>query len=120
MPGWGEWSGPGVKQQKQKPKVVQAPGGIEASKRKDFRARWMSLSMKKGRKRYWLAILVNQAAKYMQTRVPHGFQTQRPIRERTIANPLGKEWNPQTSFSKMTKPRIITKLGAVIAPLKKQ
>jgi U3 small nucleolar RNA-associated protein 14 len=38
--------------------------------------------------------------------------------ERSLRAPIGKEWNTRDTFQKMTKPRVITKLGQVIDPLK--
>jgi U3 small nucleolar RNA-associated protein 14 len=38
--------------------------------------------------------------------------------ERSISQPVGAEWNTREAFMKMTKPRVLTKLGKVIDPLK--
>jgi U3 small nucleolar RNA-associated protein 14 len=38
--------------------------------------------------------------------------------ERSISTPVGSEWNTRQTFLKLTKPKVITKLGKVIDPLK--
>lgn len=53
----------------------------------------------------------------MQTQVPHGFDNREQY-ERTIMTPLGKEWNTQGSHNKLVQPRVTTKVGAVIHPLR--
>lgn len=53
----------------------------------------------------------------MQPRLPHGFENREQY-ERTIMTPLGKEWNTQSAHKKLVQPRVTTKLGHVIAPLK--
>jgi U3 small nucleolar RNA-associated protein 14 len=49
--------------------------------------------------------------------VPHGFDNREQY-ERTISNPLGKEWNSLQSHNSITAPKIRTKLGTPILPLK--
>lgn len=38
--------------------------------------------------------------------------------ERTIQNPIGSTWNTQRAFQKLTAPKIITKAGHIIKPIK--
>ncbi|KAG1562453.1 hypothetical protein G6F49_000910 [Rhizopus delemar] len=54
--------------------------------------------------------------KYQATTVPFPFKTVEQY-ERSLATPVGNEWNTSQTFSKMTKPRVLTKLGKVIDPL---
>jgi U3 small nucleolar RNA-associated protein 14 len=37
--------------------------------------------------------------------------------EQSLRTPMGSEWNTNAIHQKMTKPRVITKLGSVINPL---
>lgn len=53
----------------------------------------------------------------MLPELPYGFEN-RAQYERTISNPLGKEWNTLQSHGSLTKPKIKTKVGAIINPLK--
>lgn len=39
--------------------------------------------------------------------------------ERSVRAPVGKTWNPETAFKKMTKPKVVTRLGTVIKPMDK-
>ena len=59
----------------------------------------------------------NKAATAFQvTAVPFPFQTREQY-ERSLQQPLGPDWNAQTSFQAAIKPRVITKRGAVIDPI---
>jgi U3 small nucleolar RNA-associated protein 14 len=49
--------------------------------------------------------------------VPHGYESKAQF-ERTMRMGLGKEWNTATVFQKRVKPRIVTKPGQVILPMK--
>ena len=53
----------------------------------------------------------------MQPRLPHGYDTREQY-ERTISNPLGKEWNTENSHKQVVQPKVVTKTGVFIAPLK--
>ncbi|KAI9088492.1 Utp14 protein-domain-containing protein [Phlyctochytrium arcticum] len=107
LPGWGSWGGIGLKPKK-KVIVKPKPGdGIEASKRKDAKLAHVIINEKR----------LKKSAKYMVTKIPHGFGNKEQY-ERQIRNPLGKEWNASTAFADLNKPRVQTKLGVVIAPLK--
>ena len=53
----------------------------------------------------------------MQQKIPHGYDTREQY-ERTISNPLGKEWNTEKSHRQVVQPKIVTKIGTFIAPLK--
>lgn len=53
----------------------------------------------------------------MQPKLPHGFDNREQY-ERTISNPLGKEWNTENAHKAAVQPKVITKLGAFIEPLK--
>lgn len=48
--------------------------------------------------------------------VPFPYQTREQY-ERSLQQPLGREWNAQTTFQQVTKPRVITKKGMVIDPI---
>ncbi|RIA97330.1 small-subunit processome [Glomus cerebriforme] len=108
LPGWGSWSGKGVKKPKKKKLVLAKPlpGGIEASKRKDAKLQYVIINEKR----------IKKAKKYLSTNIPHPFETREQY-ERSLRTPLGTEWNTQEVFQKIVTPRIITKMGTVIDPL---
>ncbi|KAI9285465.1 small-subunit processome [Umbelopsis sp. AD052] len=108
LPGWGAWGGKGLKDRKNKVVKKALPGeGVVASKRRDAKLGNVIISEKR----------IKKAAKYQVTSIPFPFQNREQY-ERSLRAPLGKEWNTTDSFQKMTKPRVMTKLGRVIDPLK--
>ncbi|KAI9247113.1 small-subunit processome [Helicostylum pulchrum] len=107
LPGWGAWAGAGVKKNKKKKKILKVTKGIDADQRKDANLSHVIINEKINKK----------AEKYRVTSVPFPFKTMEQY-ERSISQPVGNEWNTRQTFMKMTKPRIITKLGKVIDPLK--
>ncbi|GAA5811867.1 hypothetical protein MFLAVUS_005313 [Mucor flavus] len=107
LPGWGAWAGAGVKKNKKKKKILKVTKGIDADQRKDANLSHVIINEKLNKK----------AEKYRVTSVPFPFKTMEQY-ERSISQPVGNEWNTRQTFLKMTKPRIITKLGKVIDPLK--
>ncbi|OAC99453.1 hypothetical protein MUCCIDRAFT_148871 [Mucor lusitanicus CBS 277.49] len=107
LPGWGAWAGAGVKKNKKKKKILKVTKGIEADKRKDAKLAHVIINEKLNKK----------AEKYRATSVPFPFKTMEQY-ERSISTPMGSEWNTRQTFLKLTKPKVITKLGKVIDPLK--
>ncbi|KAI8639865.1 small-subunit processome [Parasitella parasitica] len=107
LPGWGSWAGAGVKKNKNKKKILKVTKGIDADKRKDAKLAHVIINEKLNKK----------AEKYRATSVPFPFKTMEQY-ERSISTPMGSEWNTRQTFMKLTKPKVITKLGRVIDPLK--
>ncbi|CAO0797313.1 unnamed protein product [Mucor circinelloides] len=107
LPGWGSWAGAGVKKNKKKKKILKVTKGIDADKRKDAKLAHVIINEKLNKK----------AEKYRATSVPFPFKTMEQY-ERSISTPMGSEWNTRQTFLKLTKPKVITKLGKVIDPLK--
>ncbi|KAI7870389.1 small-subunit processome [Spinellus fusiger] len=107
LPGWGTWGGSGVKAPKKK-KVLftRTIKGIAPEKRKDNKLANVIINERKNKK----------AEKYQVTHVPFPFQNMEQY-ERSLRAPVGKEWNTRDVFQKMTKPKVMTKLGTVIDPL---
>ncbi|KAI9363267.1 small-subunit processome [Pilaira anomala] len=106
LPGWGAWAGAGVKKNKKKKKILKVTKGIDAEQRKDAKLSHVIINEKLNKK----------AEKYRVTSVPFPFKSMEQY-ERSISQPVGNEWNTRQSFAKMTKPRVLTKLGKVIDPL---
>lgn len=40
--------------------------------------------------------------------------------ETCIRSPVGQTWNTQNTVKKLTAPRVVTKLGSIIEPLRKE
>ena len=58
-----------------------------------------------------------KAIKYLVSSLPYPFTSIEQY-ERSLATPLGKEWNTVASFQQKTKPAVITKPGEIIEPAK--
>ncbi|KAI8972069.1 small-subunit processome [Pilobolus umbonatus] len=106
LPGWGSWAGDGVKKQTKK-KIVKVVKGVDAKNRKDAKLSHVIISEKKNKK----------LEKYQSTTIPYPFKNKEQY-ERSLQTPMGEDWNTSSMFGKLNKPRIITKLGQVIDPLK--
>ncbi|KAG0345146.1 hypothetical protein BG004_003929 [Podila humilis] len=107
LPGWGSWSGKGAKKKKNVIVKKAQPGeGVDQSKRKDAKLAHVIISEKRDKK----------ASAYAVNKIPHPFKTWAQY-EDSLRAPVGKEWNTNATFQKMTLPRITTKLGKIIDPL---
>lgn len=53
----------------------------------------------------------------MVSEVPYPF-TSREQYERSLRQPIGGEWNTSQSVRDMTRPAVLVKAGAVVAPMK--
>ncbi|KAJ3174429.1 hypothetical protein HDU88_000397 [Geranomyces variabilis] len=108
LPGWGSWGGIGIKKKTNVVVKKARPGdGVEKDARKDSKLKHVIINEKRMKK----------SVKYTTAQVPHGFDNKEQY-ERTIRAPLGREWNAAGAHTDMIKPRVQTKLGTVIAPLK--
>ncbi|XP_038940588.1 U3 small nucleolar RNA-associated protein 14 homolog B [Rattus norvegicus] len=106
LPGWGEWVGMGLKPSAKKRRrfLIKAP---ESSPRKDKNLPNVIINEKRN----------IHAAAYQVRAVPHPFTHHQQF-ERTIQNPIGYTWNTQRAFQKLTVPKVGTKLGHIIKPIK--
>lgn len=50
--------------------------------------------------------------------MPHPFHNVREF-EKRIQQPVGRTWNGVAAFKKLTKPKVVTRLGKVISPIEK-
>ncbi len=57
-------------------------------------------------------------ASFQVSELPHQFKNVIDF-EKKISQPIGRTWNPEQKFRKLTLPRVKTKLGAIIAPIDK-
>jgi U3 small nucleolar RNA-associated protein 14 len=55
----------------------------------------------------------------MTSDVPFGFESREQY-EQTIRLPLGPEWNSSQAQNNLTAPKVVTKMGRIINPLKMQ
>lgn len=121
LPGWGSWGGKGVKAPSKKHKNAflrkreealaerKAEGERKKRGRKDAKLKDVHISEKRQR---------TTLTKYSVDKVPFPFKTREQY-ERSLAAPLGKEWNAQQAHQELVLPRVITKAGRVIDPLQR-
>ncbi|XP_068930154.1 U3 small nucleolar RNA-associated protein 14 homolog A isoform X2 [Petaurus breviceps papuanus] len=108
LPGWGQWGGPGlvISAKKRRRFLIKAP---KAAPRKDKRLPNVVISEKRN----------IQAAAHQVNMLPFPFTHQYQF-EDTIKTPVGTTWNTQRAFQKLTAPRVVTKPGHIIEPIKEK
>ncbi|KAG8523413.1 U3 small nucleolar RNA-associated protein 14-A [Galemys pyrenaicus] len=106
LPGWGEWGGVGLKPSAKKRRrfLIKAP---EGPPRKDKNLPNVIINEKRN---------IHAAAHQVQV-LPYPFTHHQQF-ERTIQTPIGPTWNTQRAFQKLTTPKIVTKPGHIIQPIK--
>ncbi|KAG2423906.1 hypothetical protein HXX76_014959 [Chlamydomonas incerta] len=109
LPGWGAWSS-----QQRNPKWMQAAKDRAAKQRADAAAGRRDAGMK--------YVVVSEkwdkkAAKYTAPAAPFPF-TSPEAYERSLRQPLGREYNPDQAFRDLTRPAIIKQAGVTINPLR--
>ncbi|PNI45591.1 UTP14A isoform 1 [Pan troglodytes] len=106
LPGWGEWGGVGLKPSAKKRRrfLIKAP---EGPPRKDKNLPNVIINEKRN---------IHAAAHQVQV-LPFPF-THHWQFERTIQTPIGSTWNTQRAFQKLTTPKVVTKPGHIINPIK--
>ncbi|KAG0671146.1 hypothetical protein C6P45_001159 [Maudiozyma exigua] len=106
LPGWGDWAGSGT-QQRKKRFIKKVKGVVQKDKRKDKRLQNVIINEKVNKKNI----------KYQSSAVPFPFENKEQY-ERSLRMPLGQQWTSRKSHQNLIKPRIMTKPGEVIDPLK--
>uniref|UniRef100_A0A8C1UKQ1 UTP14C small subunit processome component n=1 Tax=Cyprinus carpio TaxID=7962 RepID=A0A8C1UKQ1_CYPCA len=108
LPGWGEWGGVGLKPPRWKRKrfrIKTAP----PPPRQDQKLPDVIISEKR----------TASVASHQVSQLPFPFQNTAQF-ESSIRTPIGSTWNTQTVVKNMTKPKVVTKLGAIIEPMVKE
>ncbi|KAI0828818.1 Utp14 protein-domain-containing protein [Trametes gibbosa] len=108
LPGWGSWGGSGTKRAPPKPHLVKKLAGVDPTTRADYKKAHVIISEKRDKK----------AARYQVRDLPYPY-TSRAQFERSMEVPLGTEWNTRVGFQRATLPKVVTKMGTLIAPLEK-
>lgn len=106
LPGWGEWGGVGLKPSARKRRrfLIKAP---EGPPRKDRNLPNVIINEKRN---------IHAAAHQVRV-LPYPFTHHQQF-ERTMQTPIGTTWNTQRAFQKLTTPKVVTKPGHIIKPIK--
>ena len=106
LPGWGEWGGMGLKPSAKKRRqfLIKAPAGPP---RKDKNLPNVIINEKRN----------TRAAAHQVQALPHPFTHHQQF-EMTIQTPIGSTWNTQRALQKLTMPKVVTRPGHVIKPIK--
>jgi len=109
LPGWGTWA-----TQKREPRwavdaraMAAAKRAAAAASRKDAGLQYVVISEKWDKRN----------AKYRTPSVPYPFNSKETY-ERTMRQPLGREFNTDESFRNLTRPAVIKDAGVVIQPIR--
>ncbi|KAH7334553.1 Utp14 protein-domain-containing protein [Rhizoctonia solani] len=106
--GWGSWGGRGTKKQAPRPNLIKKIAGVDASKRADAGKKNIIISEKKDKK----------AAKYLVKDLPYPYTSKEQF-ARSMATPIGTEWNTRVAHQRAVLPRVVKKMGTVIDPLER-
>lgn len=106
LPGWGEWGGAGLKPSLKKRRRFHIKA-LESPLRKDKNLPNVIISEKRN---------IHLSAHQVQI-LPYSFTHHQQF-ERTMQVPIGSTWNTQSTFQKLITPKVITKPGHVIKPIK--
>ncbi|XP_060768949.1 U3 small nucleolar RNA-associated protein 14 homolog A [Neoarius graeffei] len=108
LPGWGEWGGVGLKPSRRKRRKFRLKPP-PAAPRKDHKLPAVIISEKRN----------SSVALHQVSQLPFPFQDSAQF-ETCIRSPMGQTWNTQNTVKKLTAPRVVTKLGSIIEPLRKE
>ncbi|CAE6378776.1 unnamed protein product [Rhizoctonia solani] len=106
--GWGSWGGRGTKKQPLRPNLIKKIAGVDASKRADAGKKNIIISEKKDKR----------AAKYLVKDLPYPYTSKEQF-ARSMATPIGTEWNTRVAHQRAVLPRVVKKMGTVIDPLER-
>ncbi|VDC05781.1 unnamed protein product [Peniophora sp. CBMAI 1063] len=109
LPGWGSWGGSGTRKAAPKPHLIKKVAGVDPKSRADYGKSHVIISEKRDKK----------AAKYLVKDLPYPYTSQAQY-ERSLATPVGTEWNTRVAFQRATLPKVTKKMGVVINPLQKK
>ncbi|ORX49310.1 small-subunit processome [Piromyces finnis] len=105
LPGWGSWSGKGVK--KRKKKVQKVEKKKPNNNRKDAKLKNVIINERR----------IKKSVKLMVSDVPHPFENREQY-EKSLRAPVGKEWTTANTHKESIRPRVLTMPGKIIHPLK--
>jgi U3 small nucleolar RNA-associated protein 14 len=96
----GSWGGTGLRKAPPKPERIKKIAGVDPKSRADYNKKHIIISEKRDKK----------ALKYVVKDLPYPY-TSRAQFERSMEQPLGKEWNTRVGFQRGTLPRVVKKVN---------
>ncbi|XP_062844770.1 U3 small nucleolar RNA-associated protein 14 homolog A isoform X2 [Trichomycterus rosablanca] len=108
LPGWGEWGGLGLKPSRYKRRKFRVKPPL-APVRKDEKLPAVIISEKRN----------SSVVQHQVNQLPFPFQNRAQF-ESCIRSPVGQTWNTQNTVKKLTAPKVVTRLGNIIEPMKKE
>uniref|UniRef100_A0A3Q0R4M1 UTP14C small subunit processome component n=1 Tax=Amphilophus citrinellus TaxID=61819 RepID=A0A3Q0R4M1_AMPCI len=108
LPGWGEWGG----------------GGLKPSRRKCRRFRIKTAPPPPRKDQHLPGVIISEKRNssislHQVNTLPFPFESPSTF-ENTIRSPLGRTWNTECTVKKVTKPKVVTRLGAIIKPMTRE
>ncbi|KAG8736053.1 hypothetical protein FRC10_009857 [Ceratobasidium sp. 414] len=100
LPGWGSWGGRGTKKSAPRPNLIKKIAGVDASKRADAGKSHVIISEKRDKK----------AAKYLVKDLPYPYTSKEQF-ARSMATPIGTEWNTRMAHQRATLPKVVKKVN---------
>jgi U3 small nucleolar RNA-associated protein 14 len=107
LPGWGEWGGQGVEIKTRKRKAPEEPAQPPPT-RKDDHLKYVIINHTTDKK----------SSKHFVSELPYPYKDEGQL-VRKLTTPIGRHWNTETTFNEMIKPRVKTKIGSIIEPMKR-
>ncbi|XP_035290994.1 U3 small nucleolar RNA-associated protein 14 homolog A [Anguilla anguilla] len=108
LPGWGEWGGLGLKPSRNKRRRFRVKADPPPP-RQDKNLPSVIISEKRNS-----SITVHQVGQ-----LPFPFASPEQF-ESCIRTPIGNTWNTQRTVQKLTAPKVVTQMGAIIEPITKE
>ena len=105
LPGWGVWGGTGVANPLPARRVIKK--GAPVAPRKDRKLKHVIINERRDKR----------LAERTVSRVPHPYTSWEQY-ERAMQAPVGREWNTDSGFRKLTQPSLTTKAGSIIKPMR--
>ena len=108
LPGWGGgWAGVGTNPNKRRKVIKKVKGVVKKENRRDKNLKNVIINERMNKR----------SMKYQASAVPFPYESKEQY-ERSLRMPIGQEWTTSHTYRQMIKPRIMTKPGEVIDPIK--
>ncbi|XP_062309203.1 U3 small nucleolar RNA-associated protein 14 homolog A isoform X2 [Osmerus eperlanus] len=108
LPGWGEWGGQGLKTSRRKQRRFRVKAAPPPPRR-DGKLPAIIISDKRD----------SAVAALQVSQLPFPFENPTQF-QHTIRSPIGRTWNTQQVVRKITAPKVVTQLGAIIDPIARE